>query len=314
MENKNKKAAFIIIIILLLITLPLTVVGIYFSVNKASMENPNHEFKFENKLYFYTNSSKLVGTYECSNSNCDYANNTVTDNEFNIDYYKDDKNKIELIDNKYAFIIDSKSEIAPVNLYNVTNNKLLATYKSVKNYGIGINNNYFIVEAINGLYGVISINNDKIKVELPFNYEFIALQNELDETSKKIESDTFIVKQDGLWFLTDINSADLTNKTNNTIVSFDSTSYVTYSDAYSIFNNDGTSKIYGSFKSLNYLSNYLEVLDNNGNYYVYNLATSSIASKLYFVNETSVISTKINNEGLLEVIIDGETKEIVEIS
>ena len=40
----------------------------------------------------------------------------------------------------------------------------------------------------------------------------------------------------------------------------------------------------------------------------------TLASKLYQTTDNSVISTKINNEDKLEIIIDNESKEIIEIS
>lgn len=71
----------------------------------------------------------------------------------------------------------------------------MAMYKSVKNYGIGINNDYYIVMGVTGNYGVIKIDKDEITTVMPFTYEYIALQNDVDLENNKLSTDAFIVKK-----------------------------------------------------------------------------------------------------------------------
>ena len=80
-----------------------------------------------------------------------------------------------------------------------------------------------------------------------------------------------------------------------------------------LLNYDGTSKLYGEYKKLSYLSNYITVVDQTNNYYVINKDTLMRVSQSYQVNDNSAIDTKINGDGKLEIIIDNESKEIVEI-
>ena len=86
---KDKKT-LITIIVLLVILLPMGVIGTIknFSVpNKDEVvdDNPNKNFIYKNKLYFYLD-GKLLSTYNCSN--CDIANVEIDDDVYKTNYYK----------------------------------------------------------------------------------------------------------------------------------------------------------------------------------------------------------------------------------
>lgn len=311
--NKYKKGAFIISLILLLIAIPLTVVGIIYHKKNSDIDNPNKEFHYNNKLYFYNNSGDLIGKYECIYKNCDYAKQMINDSEYGINHFNDYAHyENTLINEQYAFIADYKDNQNAVNLYDVKNNEISATYKSYKNYGIGIVNNYYIVESLTGTYGVIKIDQDGINNILPFTYEYIALQDDLDLEQNKISADSFIVKKDNKWYLIDENEAEFTSKIDNPIIAFDTSTFITKEQFYNIYNYDGTTKLSNNCNYLNYISKYLEVKDLNNNYYILD-NTLSLKSKLYPTNEDTVIETKINDEGKIEIIIDNEIKETIDI-
>lgn len=314
MKNKYKKGAFIITLVLLLITLPLTIIGIIFK-NNGRAENPNKEFYYDNHLYFYNSDEELLAKYECMFKNCGYAIETNLDNDYGINYYKTEDKIIDgIIDNKYAFISDYKDEQKSVTLYDLEKNDIYASYKSVKNYGIGIMDNYYIVQSITGTYGVIKIDNGKVENVLPFVYEYIALQNDIDLEQNKIVADTFIVKKDNKWNLVDKNEAELTNGSFYPITAFDTETYIMKNENYKIYNYNGIAKMAGDYKYLNYISRYIEVKDSSNNYYILNKDNMTLASKIYPTSDDSIISTKINSEDKLEIIIDNESKEIIEIS
>ena len=104
---KNNKMVLPVIIILLIIFLPLTVIGSYKSLSKGtSLENPSKEHKYNNKLFYYDSEGKLLGTYECTSSDCDDAQ-TEIDDEIN-DFYKEgDKNDIGVFNTDNVFIKDN---------------------------------------------------------------------------------------------------------------------------------------------------------------------------------------------------------------
>ena len=311
--NKYKKGSLIIAIIALVITLPLTVIGIIYNKEIKDVDNPNKEFYYNNKLYFYSNTGDLIGTYECNFKNCGYATQTNSDEEYGINYYKSSKKNTDLIDNRYAFIADYKEEQGAINLYDIKNNKSMAMYKSVKNYGIGINNDYYIVMGVTGNYGVIKIDKDKITTVMPFTYEYIALQNDVDLENNKLSTDAFIVKKDGKWYLTDTNEAVFTEKMLDPIIAFDTKTFITKNENYNLYNYDGTPKLFGNYKYLNYISKYIEVLDSNNNYYILDINNLTIVSNTYSVNDKSEINTNINDENKIEIKIGNEVKQTIEI-
>ena len=312
MNNKYKKGAFIITLVLLVITLPLAVIGIIFKAN-GSGENPNKEFYYDNKLYFYDKSEKLIGTYECQFKNCGYAKQIDKDDEYSINHYKSDSKQIITNNPNYAFISDYKDEQGLIELRDIKQNKESSQYKSVKNYGIGIVNDYYIAEAISGTYGVIQLKNNKVENIIPFVYEYIALQNDVDLEQNKVSADTFIVSKDGKWMLIDKNQAEFTNASEHPIVAFDSSTYITKDENYNLYSYEGVPKLSGEYKYLNYVSKFIEVKDANNNYYILDKENMTLVSSLYQVTDESVIDTKINEDDKLEIIIDNESKEIIEI-
>lgn len=311
--NKYKKGALVISIILLVITLPLTVMGIIYNKEIKNVDNPSKLFHYKNKLYFYNEMGDLIGNYECNFKNCSYAKQTIDDEDYSINYYKSDISDTKLISNRYAFIADYKDNVSLINLYDVKDNKSVAMYKSVKNYGVGINNNYYIVAGVTGKYGVIEISNSEVKTILPFTYDFIGLQNDVDLETNKISSDTFIVKKDNTWFLTDVNEAIFTEKMLNPIVDFDTKTFITKNDNYNLYNYNGTFRLNGSYKYLNYISKYIEVKDINNNYYILDGNTLSIVSNTFTTNDESVIETTVNSDNKLEIKIDNEVKQTIDI-
>lgn len=311
--NKYKKGALVISIILLVITLPLTVMGIIYNKGIKNVDNPSKLFHYNNKLYFYNEIGDLIGNYECNFKNCSYVKQTIDDEDYSINYYKSDISDTKLISNRYAFIADYKDNVGLINLYDIKDNKSVAMYKSVKNYGIGINNNYYIVAGVTGKYGVIEISNSEVKTILPFTYDFIGLQNDIDLETNKISSDTFIVKKDNTWFLTDVNEAIFTEKMLNPIVAFDTKTFITKNDNYNLYNYNGTFRLNGSYKYLNYISKYIEVKDINNNYYILDGNTLSIVSNTFTTNDESVIETTVNGDNKLEIKIDNEIKQTIDI-
>lgn len=311
--NKYKKGALIISIILLIITLPLTVIGIIYNKEIKNVDNPSKLFHYNNKLYFYSELGDLIGTYECNFKNCSYAKQTIDDEEYGINYYKSDIDDTKLINNRYAFISDFKEDTGLINLYDLKDNKSVAMYKSIKNYGVDINNNYYIVAGVTGKYGVIEITNNEVKTRLPFTYDFIGLQDDLDLETNKISSDTFIVKKDNTWYLTDINESIFTEKMINPIVAFDTKTFITKNDNYNFYNYNGTFRLNNSYKYLNYISKYIEVEDINNNYYIIDSNTLNVVSNLYSVTDDSVIETTVNDDNKLEIKIDNEVKQTIDI-
>lgn len=194
---ERKKGVFLSIIFFLIILIPLTSLSIYYKFFKEPIEeNENHLFHFNNKLYFYEN-DKLLGTYPCQDNSCDYATFSIDDDIYDINYYNEKPLiKSTVINGKYVFIKDQKDEENIIVLYDLVDSKVLSKLTLVKNYGIGIENNLFIVKNADNKAGVISLDNT-YKVLIPFDYEFIGLNSNINDNI--LYADNFIIKNDDGW-------------------------------------------------------------------------------------------------------------------
>ena len=146
MKPKNKKSVLILNIVLLVIFVPLACIGTitHFknggTAGKKGGSNPNKEFYYDGKLYFY-DFNNLLGTYSCTNDLCNYAYNINDDKDYELNTLQvDETTQVKLANNKYAFIMDvPQSSVSgsydnvDVNVYDVDNERVLTTLKGVKN-------------------------------------------------------------------------------------------------------------------------------------------------------------------------------------
>ena len=200
---KNNKMVLPVIIILLIIFLPLTVIGSYKNLSKGtSLENPGKEHKYNNKLFYYDKTGKLLGTYECTSSECDDAK-TEIDDETN-DFYKEgDKNDIGVFNTDNVFIKDGDK----IYLYSLGTKIKLLTVNLLKNYNIDIDGNYLIVKNEENLYGLFDLNAGNFKIKP--SYDYMALANKIKDD--KLVSDKIIVKKLNGYFLIDAEDNSLTD-------------------------------------------------------------------------------------------------------
>lgn len=323
-NKKARKGAFILILVLLLIFLPITGYITYLKATgqdkSKPKENINKELFFENQLWFYDEFGTLLGKYECVNPTgiCTYALNKNYDYQYSIDYYNsEDEVPIKMIDNRYAFLTDTTDQTnKDVFLYDIVNELSYksASYKNVKNYGVGIENNLVIIESFDGYYGVMQLK-DTPKLIIPFQYSFIGLQNELNEKGEII-ADHFIVNKSGKWFIIDQKEAVLTESIQDEIVAFTGQTIITKDSMkfYHLVNYQGEKVIPDQdYIKLSYTGRYLNVTKANA-FYVYDIENNKIVSNEYQVLEKDEFITKINDEGRLEIILNGEVLETITVS
>ncbi|MBE6161642.1 MAG: hypothetical protein E7158_05455 [Firmicutes bacterium] len=313
--EKHKKIAFIISVVLFVLFLPFTVLGIVYHVKNGDSKNPNHEFHYNDKLYFYNNANSLIGTYDCNYENCGYGEEIIEDETYGINYFKMVGLETKaLINNRFAIISDYYAEKDGVIIYDIINKTKSDTYAGYKIYTVGIANNYVIVKTKDEKYGVLQLN-DSIQTVIEPTYEFIGLQNAKDVEQNKIASDLFIVKKENTWNLID---SELNKKTSDfvyPITAFNDNSIIVQNQTgtYSLKNYDGTSKLSSEYKKIKFLGNYIEVVDQSNNYSILNKDNFTRVSQIYQITDESVIATRIN-ETSLEIVIDNEVKETIDIS
>ncbi len=308
----NHKITLWAIIVLLILFIPLTIFSTYMHFNKGPVvqENPNHEFKFENKLYFYNEVNELIGKYECSNSICDLAINSNNE-DYSLEEYEDEDTKFELVNNRYAFICDKNDkEKEEIKLYDLSLNRILATYKAVKNYGIGIEGDIYIVKNNDDKYGVIGFN-EGIALKIPFKYDYIGLVNKIDSETEKIASSKYAVMKDKKWQLTDLNNAEFTSNIDGDIASYNEEYIILKNGSnYKLIDYNGRNYLNEGYLYLGFYSKYIEIIDNFNNFYLYNMKNSEKISKEYSVKDISDVDLKQENNNII-ISINGQVKETV---
>lgn len=315
----KRKMTLGIILVLLIFFLPLSIVSFVLHKKYAQpkVENPKHEFRFDNQLYFYQG-KELLGKYECQNFNdyCDYATTNSVETNTKLKEYVSSSNKLNLIEGRFAFLIDSSlatlSE-APIHLYDLLTNRSIGEYKEIKNYGVGIENANYIVKNDEGLWGVMNFS-DGVMVTIPFQYDFIGVVNRFGENGKLL-ADAFVVQKGDSYQLLDANGQNLSIEFNKEIYTYGRDSIILSDENnMQIVNYEGASIINGNFIYLDYYENnsdYLNIIDSKNQFYIYNLKNKSNLSSPHYVEKIEDVRLEEESGMLRMYIQDVLTENIV---
>ena len=322
MNPKVQKGAFIVLIILLCIFVPLAGAGVYFKLTSSSkttsLENTNKDFFFDNKLWFYSESDgSLLGTYECENPICGYALSTNNDQEYGINsYLLEEESTIKLYNNRFAVLRDTKdlsnNEVFVYDLTTQTAYKQLP-YTEVNNYGVGIDGNLLIARNESNKYGVLSLEN-MMNIFIPFEYEYIALKNDVNEEGKVL-ADYFIVLKDGSWYLIDRSGAILTEKIADPIIDYTGTYLITrnINGIYHLVNYSNAPVLEGDFANLSFTDKYVNCMTQNQEFYVYNIAERRIVSQTYTLKEGDKVFTEVDINNQIIISINDQVVETISV-
>ena len=192
---KEKKATLITILVLLGIFGSITLFGTLVTLkNKIDSSNLNHEFKFENKLYFYDDNDELLGVYECQTDNCGYINTTIDDSNYGIDYYKDGTlNELEYYSNECAYIQDGDKMFQ----YSFTSEKPLIEFNAIKTYNTELKNKIIFFKK-GSKWGALSLKSDMV---ITYDYDFLGLKNDVEDGV--LNTDHYIALKDDNWYILD---------------------------------------------------------------------------------------------------------------
>ena len=290
MLTKNKKGVFALILVLLMVAIFASVTGIVLKVagykvqSDATMGAPvnsDKNFKHEGYLYFYDDNANLIGVYKCENPQalCDYAPLEIDDETYDIRYYKPSVTKTSLINNRYAFIIDSETtddEKKISKLIDVTTGEVLNNYQAVKNYGVGIEDDIFIVFADNNKWGAISLAGNTPKTLLDYNYIFIGGLSRLNSEGKLI-ADTLAVILEEYWLIVDQSMGALTDKIYDQLIDYNGSHLVIkFGINCYLYDFNGNKLLLSSgYKDITFTGKYINLLSNSNELLVYNPTTSS---------------------------------------
>ena len=286
---KNKKIVLGAIIFLLIIFVPLTAIGYFVKDKKNPLdENPNHDFYFEDKLWFYDNNDKLISKYECQTNKCDLAKLSIDDDEYDINYYKGGTLEKVENNNAYTFIVDGALNY----LFDVQSGRSLQKYLQIKNYNTKLKNNLYIIQNENKLWGVLSIG-ETLESLIPFEYNFLGILNNFNED--ELKTDIFIALKDERWFLI--------NKENMPISSQYEEPIVDYNDNFVITKKNDRIKIY-NYEGVEYLNTY-----NFTDYALYDKFIGLIANNTVYIyndlNSNYIKNIPINRMGDLKLEAKG---------
>lgn len=301
---KDKKT-LITIIVLLVIFLPIGLFGTIksFSTTKSDVkdDNPNKEFKYNNKLYFYYN-DKLLSTYECST--CTLASSSIDDINYHTNYYKSDDKELAGVLNEYYGLFKENDNII---LYNLVNNKKIDSYKSIKNYNIDATSKFAITEKSSGK-GVIFF--DLSNSPIPNVYEYITLPSHIIDN--KLDTSKFIVKKDNMWSVISANKKVDVAPIIDEIVDFNDNYYITFANnTYHIYDRNNIEYLENLPKTNVYgVGKYIFVLNNN-QLFIYENCLSPVIKIMELPNYNSIYFYQNNNE--VDIMIDGNLQETLEL-
>lgn len=301
---KDKKT-LITIIVLLVIFLPIGLFGTIksFSTTKSDVkdDNPNKEFKYNNKLYFYYN-DKLLSTYECST--CTLATSSIDDINYHTNYYKSDDKELASVLNEYYGLFKENDNII---LYNLVNNKKIDSYKSIKNYNIEATSKFAITEKSNGK-GVIFF--DLSNSPIPNVYEYITLPSHIIDN--KLDTSKFIVKKDNMWSIISANKEVDVAPIIDEIVDFNDSYYITFANnTYHIYDRNNIEYLENLPKTNVYgVGKYIFVLNNN-QLFIYENCLSPVIKIMELPNYNSIYFYQNNNK--IDIMIDENLHETLEL-
>lgn len=301
---KDKKT-LITIIVLLVIFLPIGLFGTIksFSTTKSDVkdDNPNKEFKYNNKLYFYYN-DKLLSTYECST--CTLASSSIDDINYHTNYYKSDDKELAGVLNEYYGLFKENDNII---LYNLVNNKKIDSYKSIKNYNIEATSKFAITEKSSGK-GVIFF--DLSNSPIPNVYEYITLPSHIIDN--KLDTSKFIVKKDNMWSVISANKKVDVAPVLDEIVDFNDSYYITFANnTYHIYDRNNIEYLENLPKTNVYgVGKYIFVLNNN-QLFIYENCLSPVIKIMELPNYNSIYFYQNNNK--IDIMIDENLHETLEL-
>lgn len=288
---KDKRYSLIVIVILLIIFLPLTVLGYVYKINHKAEENPNHDFYYQGKLWFYDESNTYISKYECLTEVCEFAKSSIDEEDNDINYYKDGtKDTLDNISNSYALIQDGNV----IKLFDIEHGESIQDYLKVKTYNANLFDNVYIIENTNNIWGVLYIK-DLVNVVIPFEFDYIGLKNELDNNNYLI-TNKYIVKKDK-WYLIDKDNEEISSKFDDKIVDYNDSYIVTYSNTYKIYDYEKHEYLNNIIiEKYMFENDYIGIISNNI-LYVYNDLNSS-PIKIINITLYDNVSLKYENNRL----------------
>ena len=273
----KNKYTFYTIIFLLVICFPCAIYGMY--MNHKINNHSKHELKYGDKLSFYNNNT-LLGTYTCSNKDCDYA--TLKNNT-----------KTSIINNSYAFIKDDS-----VLLFDISNNNTIDYFDSVD-----LLDKYYLVTKDN-LSGVVSFE-ESYNILLDIKYNSISYKDGL-----------FKVEENNTSIITDGNNE--LYSTRDSIKDFNS-NYIIVRNATSSYDTlyDYNENIYFisdvANDDITFMEDYF-LIKRQDTYYIYTISEGKETFVDSFTYDNNGLITYKVVEGKIEIYAGNDLQKTIELN
>ena len=303
----NEKMSLIIIIVLLVLLAPCAVIGTTRHIkNKPTStqgdDNPNHDFFYNGKLYFYLD-NELKSTYDCST--CTLVTTTIDDGDYHTKYY-DGGNKIQnpVLNNMFAIF----SENGSVNLYLLVTNAVLTSYETIKTYNIDEVNNLILVKKT-GLWGILNIND--VSKNVDNRYDYLAAPAHLIDG--KLDMGQLIAKNGDDWLIITSDGTTVHKSINGEIVDFNSNYYITYADdLYHVYDYTDNEFLDSLEKlDISILDNYVFIMLRD-RIAVFSSLSEGTLKVINIPNETKKVNYKVN-DGKYEIYTDDNLFQTIEL-
>ena len=311
----KNKAVLWIMIVLFVISSACAGYGFYihmYNIGHPPAENPNKDFKYYNKLYFYDENKNLIGKYSCAYENCGYAKNMVDDSSYNNKYYRDTAmSEIPLINHRYAFISDNANKSSDsLILYDVVNEKTVKNLTGVKNYTVGISKDYMIVRDDKLKWGVMKMSgNAGLIVEC--KYDYLGLNARFEAETGLLKADSFIALDGNGWKVISDSDAALSAYSVNQIYDYNDNYVITSTSGYYYLNDSyGNLVLSSKTRGMEFIDNYLKIFNANNECYLIDLNTMGDVTSRYKVSTIDELKTVKTLNGI-EVSLNDQLLETV---
>lgn len=316
--QKENKSILVIIIVLLIIFLPLSLLGIYLNfanvltdktdtdLSNNSNISSNEKYK-DGTLYFYDSDNNLLGTYNCIDTKCSYGKSIIDDTDYSIDYLNTKSQDFNIVNNRFIFINDENK----YKLYDIANKKKVVEYEKVKNYNNMMQDDLYIVMS-NNKWGVVKIG-ETIETIIDFQYDFIGLVDNIDSSTNLLNSDNYVVKKDGIWYIVDKENDLISNPLSNEIASYNDVLIGVKSDnTYYLYDYYGQRKLdINGFNYISFTNKYINIVDKNNNLYIYDYVNDKKISddiKLDNNDYSTAFSSTFNQEtNSIDLVVKDKT-------
>ncbi len=300
----NKTVSLVIIIILLLATITAIVLGVYGKTQTPEVKNEILEFTVGNVK---------IGEYTCTSGGyCTVAPETIDDKS--LDFYNDSSiDKLEVMNNKYAFVLDGKDlTTTDIKIHDLINNTTIGEYQQIKNYTVGIEDNILIVKK-SGYWGLIKLTETGIEELIPNQYDYIGLHNVMNNDQQLI-NDEFLVLSNDKYMILNPNGLELSTSFDDEIIAYNGNYLITKNNEFSLYDYRGNELLIDiRAENIILLGRYAAVYDQEEKEVKIIEISSETVSSSYEYSEINEITIEIQN-GIANVISEGEIIDQIRLS